>query len=211
MYDDIIHLAMDQQLLTEIRERDVNYKKLPLWRELNKAEDLSELESKLQEEKALTFEKIFHEPVGYHLMKTFLSKEHSVDKAVFVSDVEIYKTLQDPRARAQVAQKIFEHFCAPESNNRKKGVSIFEKPELKDDDQTEITTTNKQTTDDSSVQQQRSEEYRLSLITENTNAIGVYGRPIKKLKVESKKRNVLMCVLIGYSLNLVLIFGFLFV
>ncbi|ETO14852.1 hypothetical protein RFI_22517, partial [Reticulomyxa filosa] len=90
MYDDIIHLAMDQQLLTEIRERDVvNYKKLPLWKELQKSGDTTDLEEKLSEEKQLTFENIFFkEPVGYHLMKSFLINEHSVDKAVFLSDVE---------------------------------------------------------------------------------------------------------------------------
>ncbi len=104
MYDDIIHLAMDQQLLTEIRERDVvNYKKLPLWKELQKTDDTTELEAKLEAGGQLTFETIFfHEPVGYHLMKAFLISEHSVDKAVFLQDVEVFKTLQDRSARQQV-------------------------------------------------------------------------------------------------------------
>ena len=125
MYDDIIHLAMDQQLLTEIRERDSNYKKLPLWRELQKTESTAELEQQLQDEGSLTFETVFHEPVGYHLMKSFLQTEHSVDKAVFIADVEVYKTLQDPRARENVANKIYDQFCAPETHGRKKGQSVF--------------------------------------------------------------------------------------
>eukprot|EP01084_Bolivina_argentea_P012159 22784_1 len=200
MYDDIIHLAMDQQLLTEIRERDSNYKKLPLWRELQKNESTSELEEELQSSGLLTFETIFHEPVGYHLMKSFLETEHSVDKAVFIADVEIYKTLQDPRARENVSAKIYERFCAPEdislTGNRRKGMSVFTRRDADDDD--------KNTSDekvDIKIKSQKEEEEeqlteeeddnntttngnieQLSLLTENTNSIGVYGRPIKKLR-----------------------------
>ena len=134
MYDDIIHLAMDQQLLTEIRERDSNYKKLPLWRELQKNESTQELETQLQEQGSLTFESVFHEPVGYHLMKSFLQTEHSVDKAVFIADVEVYKSLQDPRARENVATKIYEQFCAPETQNRRKGQSVFRRHDEEEDE-----------------------------------------------------------------------------
>ena len=116
---------MDQQLLTEIRERDSNYRKLPLWRELQKNESTQELEKQLLDEGQLNFEAVFHEPVGYHLMKSFLQTEHSVDKAVFLSDVEVYKSLQDPRARENVANKIYEQFCGPELHGRKKGQSVF--------------------------------------------------------------------------------------
>lgn len=128
MYDDIIHLAMDQQLLTEIRERDSNYKKLPLWRELQKNDSTQLLEQQLTDQGALTFENVFKEPVGYHLMKSFLRTEHSVDKAVFIADVNVYKTLQDPRARENVSAKIYEQFCAPEDQfgtTRNKGMSVF--------------------------------------------------------------------------------------
>jgi len=192
MYDDIIHLAMDQQLLTEIRERDVvNYKKLPLWKELQKPGDTTELEQKLSSEKQLTFENIFFkEPVGYHLMKYFLINEHSVDKAVFLADVEVFKTLQDPGAREQVSHKIFERFCAGQKEeeiwnptSRNKGVSVFEKPneeEEKDkekESQKTGTTGNEPNTEETNLL-----KYRLSLLTENTNTLGVYGRPVEKLK-----------------------------
>ena len=64
MYDDIIHLAMDQQLLTEIRERDslstTNYKKLPLFKEIWKSDiNTSEIARKLREKNELTFQKMF--------------------------------------------------------------------------------------------------------------------------------------------------------
>ena len=135
MYDDIIHLAMDQQLLTEIRERDSNYKKLPLWRELQKNESTAMLEQELMDNGLMTFEHVFHEPVGYHLMKSFLQTEHSVDKAVFIADVEVYRNLQDPRARLNVATKIYEQFCAPEPPQRRKGLSVFRRNDDDDDNE----------------------------------------------------------------------------
>ncbi|ETO18691.1 hypothetical protein RFI_18561 [Reticulomyxa filosa] len=202
MYDDIIHLAMDQQLLTEIRERDAaNYKKMPFWKELQNSANTSQLEQKLMSEKQLTFEKIFFkEPVGYHLMKSFLINEHSVDKAVFLSDVEVFKTLQDPRAREQVASKIFSRFCAPQKeediwniDSRNQGLSVFEKiedvngKEGKGDD---IKQKKKKKFVEHRIEEQQHHEekdtdplkYRMSLLTENTNNIGVYGRPIERLK-----------------------------
>eukprot|EP01083_Nonionella_stella_P012383 35146_1 len=187
MYDDIIHLAMDQQLLTEIRERDSNYKKLPLWRELQKTDSTQELEEELSSAGELTFESVFHEPVGYHLMKSFLRSEHSVDKAVFLADVEVYKTLQDPRARENVSYKIYEQFCAPEgggdSNNR--GQSVFSRGDCEDDmdckDKLESVT-------DRDEEQQLCDD-TLSLYTENTNSIGVYGRPIKRVRSKLEHGN----------------------
>ena len=144
MYDDIIHLAMDQQLLTEIRERDSNYKKLPLWRELQKNDSTDLLEQQLADAGALTFENVFREPVGYHLMKSFLRTEHSVDKAVFIADVNIYKTLQDPRARENVSAKIYEQFCAPEDKfgPRNKGMSVFRRHSNDEEDSKGISCAN---------------------------------------------------------------------
>eukprot|EP01084_Bolivina_argentea_P064387 117433_1 len=206
MYDDIIHLAMDQQLLTEIRERDSNYKKLPLWRELQKNESTQVLEAQLQENGFMTFEHVFHEPVGYHLMKSFLQTEHSVDKAVFIADVEVYKSLEDPRARTNVANKIYDQFCAPEVPQRRKGLSVFRRD---DDDETETKgnstkggtsgtkTTTSVETEEAEAQQLKEDsddnddpsKFQLSLLTENTNSIGVYGRPIKRLKQKIEHGN----------------------
>jgi serine/threonine protein kinase len=194
MYDDIIHLAMDQALLTEIGARDtINYKKLPLWKELQKGDDTTELELKMEESGELTFENIFfREPVGYHLMKSFLIQEYAADKAVFLSDCQVFKTLQDPSARAQVARKIYERFCAEEaiddgddilsashSAGRSKGMSVFEKKRTGDE------------SDDGAGLHEDSEtekaeramsKYTSSLLTEHTNSIGVYGKPISMLK-----------------------------
>ncbi len=93
MYDDIIHLAMDQQLLTEIGQNNVNYRKLPLWKELQKKEDMTEFEAKLEEAGQLTFDKIFNEPVGFHLMRSFLESEHSVDKVESLSPLSPFARL----------------------------------------------------------------------------------------------------------------------
>jgi len=206
MYDDIIHLAMDQQLLTEIRDRNnENYKKLPLIKELQKFDDnYTEIEQQLTKTDEIKFDNIFHEPVGYHLIKEFLRTQHSVDKAIFLSDVELYKNLNDPCAREQVANKIFDTFCAPEINNRKKGQSVFKKhsdyedsndDDDDDDEQTQIASHNEQkmnqqipsrASSDENAHLKRKdindENYQLSLLTEDTNVIGVYGRPLKKLE-----------------------------
>jgi len=219
MYDDIIHLAMDQQLLTEIRERDSNYKKLPLWRELQKNDSTQLLEQQLADAGALTFENVFKEPVGYHLMKSFLRTEHSVDKAVFIADVNIYKTLQDPRARENVSAKIYEQFCAPEDKfgSRNKGVSVFRR-HSNDEEESKVldhshhhhtngfnghpskainVKSTSVTNPEDEEQQLKSDsddtfdmsKYQLSLLTENTNSIGVYGRPIKRLKIKLEQGN----------------------
>jgi len=198
MYDDIIHLAMDQQLLTEIRDRNnENYKKLPLIKELQKFDDnYTEIEQQLTKTDEIKFDNIFHEPVGYHLIKEFLRTQHSVDKAIFLSDVELYKNLNDPMAREQVAQKIFDTFCAPEIFNRKKGQSVFKSKhdintnnvlsdnnnETKNDGDIKDDTTTINNDNNNDINNDDTSNFQLSLLTENTNIIGVYGRPLKKLE-----------------------------
>ena len=65
-------------------------------------EELKELEEDLRRKNALTFDTIFREPTGYYLIKCFLVADYSVDKAVFIHDVDVYKTMRDPQARAKV-------------------------------------------------------------------------------------------------------------
>ena len=232
MYDDIIHLAMDQQLLTEIRERDNNYKRLPLWKELQKNIDTTLIENELKMNNELTFDNIFHEPVGFFLIKEFLKTEHSVVKAIFVRDVETYKELNDPRARQKVGYKIYKRFLLNnnnninnDNNNDNECKSVFEFDSKNDDDimdddinikinsnddmniindetdinvnnsdeinrENTVTVSNFNDTDELKINDKNNKkDWRLSLITENTNTIGVYGRLIKKLEDDINNNN----------------------
>lgn len=127
MYDDIIDLAMDQQLLTEINTKTVNYKRLPIWEELHSKTDseMEQLQQSLSDQNLLTFNHVFREPIGFHFLKSYLESQHSVDKAVFVRDVEIYQALTDHHARHDTAHKIYTAFCLPENPLRKKGTSAL--------------------------------------------------------------------------------------
>lgn len=87
---------------------------------------LKELEAELKRDGLLTFDRIFSEPVGYYFMKCmelwsqfvllvssiycawcfdlgYLISEFAVAKAIFLKDVDIYKTMRDPGARLKVS------------------------------------------------------------------------------------------------------------
>lgn len=129
MYDDIIDLAMDQQLLTEINTKTVNYKRLPIWEELHSKTDgeMEDFQRSLSEQNLLNFKNVFGEPIGFHFIKSYLESQHSVDKAIFIRDVEMYETLTDFNARHETAHKIYNTFCIPENPNRVKGTSALTK------------------------------------------------------------------------------------
>ena len=88
-------------------------------------------ESSIPSPNEVTFDKIFHEPLGYYLIKSFLVLNCSDDKAVFVSDVELYKSLTDPSARIHISKKIFRRYCSNNNNNsQSRGISVFESSEV---------------------------------------------------------------------------------
>eukprot|EP01083_Nonionella_stella_P084932 235215_1 len=215
MVDDILQLAHNQQFLERITNGMQSGGNLELLKKLPKYTELSELERNLKEQDLLTFNTIFHEPVGTYLIQTFLVTEHSVDKAIFVNDVELFKKLNDPSARQNVASKIYTKFCAPETHDHVQGISVFAKddednpwyaqkksiatynteeiapPKYDDvgaiDDEIKQET---QTIHDEMAGTNAHEEHSatksmkqpLSLLTEGTNTIGVYGKPIQHIK-----------------------------
>eukprot|EP00485_Elphidium_margaritaceum_P015503 CAMPEP_0202727610 /NCGR_PEP_ID=MMETSP1385-20130828/185210_1 /ASSEMBLY_ACC=CAM_ASM_000861 /TAXON_ID=933848 /ORGANISM="Elphidium margaritaceum" /LENGTH=676 /DNA_ID=CAMNT_0049393853 /DNA_START=128 /DNA_END=2158 /DNA_ORIENTATION=- len=235
MVDDILQLAHNQQFLERITNGSSTGGNLELLKKLPKYTELTELERSLHEQDLLNFNTIFHEPVGIYLIQTFLVTEHSVDKAIFVSDVELFKTLNDPSARQNVADKIFTKFCAPETYEHVQGISVF----AKDEDQTPwyagkksiayyndeftksqavdphaVATTTATTAGDpahdqlggggvggvgggggdgmaeeiaappsyGAASEESTRQQPLSLLTEGTNTIGVYGKPIGRIK-----------------------------
>jgi len=160
--------------------------------------ECTELENQLRSESLLDFNTIFHEPVGTYLIQTFLVTEHSVDKAIFVNDVETFKKLNDPSARHNVACKIFSQFCAAERVDHIQGISVFAKEDAetpwyarkkslawtmnKDKEEEQIEETNNETLVKSETTTETMDESWLSLLTEGTNTIGVYGKPIARIK-----------------------------
>jgi len=234
MVDDILQLAHNQQFLERITSGMQGGGNLELLKKLPKYSELSDLENSLKRDNKLDFSTIFHEPVGTYLIQTFLVTEHSVDKAIFVNDVETFKKLNDPSARQNVAAKIFNKFCAAETNDHVQGISVF----AKEDEQNpwyarkksiayhneEFTKSQQQqslngdgmdgnselktpgdtaggvnTSIDEELVDTIAEELRqvnnngeesktqsikqpLSLLTEGTNTIGVYGKPVVRIK-----------------------------
>eukprot|EP01084_Bolivina_argentea_P287471 493292_1 len=240
MVDDILQLAHNQQFLERITNGMQGGGNLELLKKLPKYNELTDLEQKLKNDNLLDFSTIFHEPVGTYLIQTFLVTEHSVDKAIFVNDVETFKKLLDPSARQNVASKIFTKFCAPESYDHIQGISVFAKDDEDDpwyarkkslayhneeftksqqngtiDGDQDLTTTAPtngggaiSTVDDDLVETiadeimnnkslepsttksvNRSLKQPLSLLTEGTNTIGVYGKPIQRIKQRIDNRD----------------------
>ncbi len=97
---------------------------------------------------------------------------------MFISDVELFKKLNDPSARQTVAEKIFQQFCAPEAPDHVDGLSVFSRreDELPWYAGRKASTTTTHTKSEVDLKS-------LSLLTEGTNTIGVYGRAVTTLEV----------------------------
>lgn len=125
---------VDNQQLFERLTTGTTPKKQPspidIFKSVPKYEELRDLEQKLKYKSKLNFNTVFHEPVGNYLIRTYLVTEHSLDKAVFVSDVELFKKLNDPSGRRRVAEKIYYQFLAPETAEHIEGVSVFASPQV---------------------------------------------------------------------------------
>eukprot|EP01084_Bolivina_argentea_P291465 500936_1 len=129
MYNDIIDLAMDQQLIHAINSQlKIDYKRLPIWRELHSKteQDIKAFEHKLDNTNCLTFDSVFNEPIGYFFIKLYLESQHSIDKAVFIRDVELFKSLHNYDMQQQALHAIYQTYCTPESPNRIKGISCLQ-------------------------------------------------------------------------------------
>lgn len=65
-------------------------------------EALGDLEAELHQRGLITFDRIFKEATGFYLIKCFLMADYSADKAMFVSDVEVFKNMRDEMGRIRV-------------------------------------------------------------------------------------------------------------
>jgi hypothetical protein len=65
-------------------------------------EELGALEAELHQRGLITFDRIFKEATGFYLIKCFLMADYSADKAMFVSDVDVFKNMRDEMGRIRV-------------------------------------------------------------------------------------------------------------
>eukprot|EP00475_Leptophrys_vorax_P027336 TRINITY_DN38991_c0_g1_i1.p1 TRINITY_DN38991_c0_g1~~TRINITY_DN38991_c0_g1_i1.p1 ORF type:complete len:644 (-),score=188.23 TRINITY_DN38991_c0_g1_i1:94-1989(-) len=130
MYDEIIEQAENRAYIQAVR-RDTLGPNLDVLNTLPKYEELKELEEELRQQGKLRFDAIFEEPTGFYLLKCFLIADYSVDKAVFVKDVELYRKMRDPAARLKIGRLIHERFVAEDTGKFPPGESVFERRKKK--------------------------------------------------------------------------------
>merc|ERR1719361_1776215 len=109
MYSSIVEVTQNREFLDSVRKGWSHGPNLNMLSTLPSYAECSHYEQTLQ----IKFDEIFPEPLGYHLIKSFLVLQHSDDKAVFVTDVQPYKSLTDYSARQLISRKIYTKYCAP--------------------------------------------------------------------------------------------------
>lgn len=213
MFEDIHEIAENSAYLKAVEEKDVS---LEMYEQLPPYEELTELEAKLKREGNLTFDRIFHEPVGYYMIKCFLVADYAVDKAIFIKDCEAYSSMRFESARRKIAKLIYQRFVSQEPSTLeafKKGASVFEilqsrreQSQLDKEKSRNLSMNssappqgNKPTTDEaaassavasrlesSTLISQNGGESTLLIGTDN-NPIGVYGRCVRVVKEHVRK------------------------
>lgn len=130
MYDELIGSAENRAYLNAVK-REAMGPNLEILQEMPRYEDLGELEDNLRKSGKLRFDPIFEEPTGFYLLKCFLIADYSVDKAVFVKDVELFRKMRDPSARLKIGRLIYERFVGEDTGKFPKGESVFERRKKK--------------------------------------------------------------------------------
>mmetsp|Transcript_15563 Transcript_15563/g.30555 ORF Transcript_15563/g.30555 Transcript_15563/m.30555 type:complete len:616 (-) Transcript_15563:407-2254(-) len=191
MFEDIHEIAENSAYLKAVEEKDIS---LEMYEQLPPFEELGELESKLRAEGALTFDRIFSQPTGYYMIKCFLVADYAVDKAIFIKDVEAYKSMRFESARAKIAKLLYQRFVANENEHSlvfDKGSSVFQiiqsRPGVQppagvtDDKSKGVRGARPGSTEAVSDSMQRDVSSILQIGTAN-NPIGVYGSSVKRVK-----------------------------
>jgi len=126
MFEEIHEIAETSAYLKAVEEKDVS---LEMLKQLPPYEELKELEEKLRVDNKINFDTIFREPTGYYMIKCFLIADYAVDKAIFIKDVEAYRSMRFESARRRIAMLLYQRFVAPDCEQMeqfKKGSSVFE-------------------------------------------------------------------------------------
>eukprot|EP00808_Paulinella_micropora_P018521 g36395.t1 len=139
MFDDIQEIAENSAYLKAVEEKCVS---LEMMQKLPPFEECKHIEEKLKSSGELDFDTVFHEPLGYYMIKCFLLADYAVDKAVFIKDCERYRTMRFPSARRKVAQVLYQRFVAMRDlqdgdEKWQKGQSVFDMIKARQDDERE--------------------------------------------------------------------------
>ncbi|ETO13421.1 hypothetical protein RFI_23956 [Reticulomyxa filosa] len=189
--DAVTTVAQNKEFLNRIILGKSHGNNTKLLEQLPKFSELEEFEKTLREQNQITFASVFHEPVGNYLIRTYLLSQHSIDKAIFLSDVELFKKLKNPSAQKSVAQKIFDQFCGAETSNHIPGLSVFEHAKNRNIPWYIEKRKNLAVNDHASegAKNMQAASQKISLFAEGTNNIGVFGKPIQKIheKIASQK------------------------
>ena len=84
MYDEIVEIAQNRQFLEAVKDGYSQGPNMNLLNTLQSYSDVAHIEKEMDKKGKITFDTIFHEPLGYYLIKCFLIHELSVDKVCFV-------------------------------------------------------------------------------------------------------------------------------
>ncbi len=138
MFEDIHEIAENSAYLKAVEEKDVSLEMLDQLPPYESAE-CKDIEDRLKGEGKLDFNTIFHEPMGFHFIKSFLVADYAGDKAMFMKDVEAYRTMRFESARYKVAKLLYHRFVADDDTHQfPAGSSVFEllrkRPEYKNEE-----------------------------------------------------------------------------
>jgi len=137
VFEDIHEIAENTAFLRAVEEREISLEMLD---QLPSYEDLRDMEAKLRAENKLNFAHIFHEPTGFYMIKQFLVADYSGDKAVFLKDIETYKSVRFESARLKIAKLLYHRFMADDEQHKYPALSsVFQllqtkKPEYKNEE-----------------------------------------------------------------------------
>jgi len=189
MYDEIVEIAENRAYLHAVQDGNGQggpnldlLKRIPAFDSLI----IQEFLRILDKSNMLTFDAVFKEPIGYYHIKLFLMSDFSVDRAVFLSDVRLFKTLNDAQARKTVASFIFKKYMTDQiEGSSKTGVSIFELNYEEEVERSRLEQSKSKNSDETSLPQSHSENsITFTLNAIGVNPIGVYGNYVTKVAEE---------------------------
>lgn len=177
-------------------------------------EHLLDLESQLRSQGKLAFDVVFSEATGYYLLKCFLIADYSVDKAVFVKDVELYSAMRDHSARLKVARLMYARYLSETDSGSSstaamfaRGQSVFDKSRRRhvvlnlQSDTTDQIDLVKRPDDKANVLSEDDQDHNhlmIQLRIGATNSVGVYGSflgdVLQDIQADNAPRNLFSAV-----------------
>jgi len=185
MYDEIIEIAENRAYLHAVQEGNGLGPNVELLKSTPAFDStaIQEFLHALDKVNKLDFDAVFKEPVGYYHIKLFLIADYSVDKAVFLNDTRLYKSLKDPQARKSVAPLIFRKYLSDHNCTFKPGVSVFECNYVEELERSKNEQSRSKTSDETSLYQSEYEQsISLSLNAISINPMGVFGQLVSKVE-----------------------------